>query len=370
VPQPVNRSPGAYPLIIAVMLAVLVTGAVMAEDGHFSDSPHGSRTDGVQREAALPRGSCVNCHVSHQLNSAEDYGLFMQSSNQLCFSASAGGCHADQPSGGTAGYPARETDRMPTGSAQPGYFEYNLGGIRVPGVVNRVRWPGRVIWENPTFSSHFADPDMPVRDVLGDGSCDNCHSVHGSANPFDMLDTTYTSIVGSELSSRPDNYALCLSCHSIDSPINMDPEAQSIAYFYDRGINPSSRSGHGIDDGGGHLASGQRLPCYDCHNPHGSVGYGSQGANGFLISDERPGWYGLTDIRNDVAQVRRFCFGCHPSSDLMAQASPVEGVSLSPLPDEVPEHAAGAVVHCYDCHGRDYSTPTSNNVHNPSSGED
>jgi len=294
----------------------------------------------------------------------------MTPSNELCFSASAGGCHADMPSGGTSGYPAQESDRMPSGSAQAGYFEYNLGGIRAAGIQNRVRWPGRSIWENPTFSPHYSDNDMPIKDLFGNGSCDNCHNVHGSEAVFDMLDTTYFGIIGSELGHIPENYALCLTCHTPSGPVSMDDTSQTIAYFYDRSINPSTRSGHGISSGGGYLAAGQRLPCYDCHNPHGSIGNGGSGGNAYLLSDERWGWFDLTDIKYDNDQVRRFCFGCHPSSDLVAPASSVEGIVLPSLPASVSAHKAGANTHCYDCHGRDYSTPNSHNVHNPEAGGD
>ncbi|UCD62521.1 MAG: cytochrome c3 family protein, partial [Candidatus Zixiibacteriota bacterium] len=267
-------------------------------------------------------------------------------------------------------YPAQESDRLPIGSYDPGYFEVNSGGLRLPGLENRVRWPGRTIWENVTFSPHYSDADMPVKDWFGDGSCDNCHNVHGSPAPHDMLDTTYAGIGGSELGWEPENYALCLKCHRIDGPPGMDDTSRSIAYYYDRSVNPGSTGGHGVSTGGGYVASGARLPCYDCHNPHGSAGYGGLGGNAYLLSDQRPGWFGLTDIRNDSVQVRRFCLGCHPSSDGGGGAGPVEGLTLPPLPSTVTAHALAATNHCYDCHGRDYSTPTSNNVHNPSPGGD
>ena len=348
----------------------VLPAAGSADDGQFRNSPHGSTSDGVLRTTDLPQGSCAQCHTAHDGGTAQPFGLFQENSNQLCFTASQGGCHADQPAGASSGYPAQESDRMPEGSADPGYFEFNSSGTRIPGLQNLVRWPGQVIWENGLYSQHYSDPDMPIKDVFGWGACDNCHSVHGSLAPHDMLDTTYSGITGSGMSATPENYALCFSCHNdLTGPIGMDDSSRMIAYFYDRSINVGPQAGHGVSTGGGYVAPGSRLPCYDCHNPHGSVGYGGLGGNGYLLSDQRPGWYGLIDIKNDNAQVRRFCSGCHPPSDV-ASTGTVEGLSLSPLPALVGAHASTSDVHCYECHGRDYDTPTSRNVHNPDPGGD
>lgn len=355
---------------IAGLVLLPYTSHIDADDGNYRLSPHGSVDNGVWRLMDVPRGSCAQCHSTHDVVAGQPFGLFEANTNELCFAASAGGCHADMPAGGTSGYPAQESDRMPLGSADPGYFEFNSGGIRQPGVQNRVRWPGRTIWENSLFSTHYSDQDMPLQDSYGYGSCDNCHAVHGSNAPHDMLDTTYSGITNSAFGLLPESYALCLECHNVSGPAGMDDTSQSIAYYYDRSINPGHASGHGVSTGGGYVSSGSRLPCYDCHNPHGSRGHDGLGGNGYLLSDQRAGWYNLTDIRNDNAQVRRFCFGCHPASDNVGGVESVEGLTLSPLPNTVQAHAAAETTHCYDCHGRDYSTPTSNNVHNPGGGGD
>lgn len=347
------------------VFAVVIAAAALG--GPYADSPHGSQTDGVMRTPDFARGSCAQCHSSHDPVSAHPFGLFAPPANDLCFGASLGGCHADKPTGATAGYPAQESDRMPSGSSDPGYFEFSSGSARLPGLANQVRWPGRTVWENSLWSAHYSDPDMPIKDLYGNGSCDNCHDVHGGRSSHDMLDTTYQGIVGSQIGSLPEQYMLCLSCHNVNGPAGMSDTSRNIAYYYDRSINPEHASGHGVD-GGGYVPSGARMPCYNCHNAHGSEGYNGLGPNSDLLSDQRPGWYGLTDIRNDASQVRRFCFGCHPSSDGIGGGT-VEGLAPEPLPYDVPAHAGNAADHCYDCHGRDYSSPTSHNVHNPAPGD-
>jgi hypothetical protein len=359
-----------FALVMFWALSILAfSSALEAGGGRYRTSPHGSSLTGVYRTNEYPRGSCAQCHSSHDVAAENPYSLFRENSNELCMTASQGGCHADQPTGATSGYPAQEGDRMPDGSTDPGYFEYNNGGVRLPGLLNLVRWPGKQVWENGEYSAHFSDPNMPTKDVVGNGSCGNCHDVHGGSSSHDMLDTTYAGITHSLTEPLAANLELCLSCHSRNGPVGMSDSSQYIADYYDRSLNPSGSSGHGISHGTGYVTTGARLPCYDCHNPHGSQGYGGLGANGFLISDQRPGWYGLTDIRNDSVQVRRFCFGCHKSSDGVGGGT-VEGITLPALPLEVADHSSQATSHCYDCHGRDYSSSTSYNVHNPAEGEE
>lgn len=349
-------------LLPAIAVALLV-GFIQADSTRYRLSAHGSALSGVMRTADYPRGSCAQCHQAHDDGAQNPYGLFEMNSNRLCLSASQGGCHADRPSGATSGYPAQESDRMPSGSNDPGYFEYNSGGNRIPGVQNLVRWPGQIIWEDPIASPHFASPAMPMQDRYGNGSCDNCHAVHGGSNAHDLLDTTSHGVVGSETGFKTQNFALCLNCHSQFGPPGMDDTSRMIAYYYDRGINAGQNAGHGFS-GSGYVPSGARMPCYDCHNVHGSAGNGNAGSNGYLISDQRSGWYGLTDIKNNNEQVRRFCFGCHRSSDGLGGES-VEGIIPEALPAVNSVHLFSDPTHCYDCHGRDYSSQNSNNVHNP-----
>jgi hypothetical protein len=372
VPQQINRKSGltywrsSFPRLLSssLFLAVALGGLVIVNGGTFSQSPHGDPVTGVSRVPDYPRGSCAQCHMSHSSGTGNPYGLFRENSNELCMSASAGGCHADQPTGASSGYPAQESDRLPVGSADPGYFEFNSGGARIGGVNNLVSWPGRNVWQNGSFSPHSSSPNMPLRDVYGNGACDNCHDVHGGSSAHDLLDTTYVGISNSQIGNDALNYQLCLTCHSTYGPMGIPDSSKRISEYYNRAINPVSRAGHGVVVGGGYVPAGGRLPCYDCHNPHGSQGYGNGGPNKYLLSDQRPGWYRLDSIKTSVDQVHRFCFGCHKSSDGL-YGGMVEGLILGPLPNDVPDHASTSTNHCYSCHGRDYSSPTSNNVHNP-----
>ena len=349
---------------------VIYSRIVYSQSGNLPyEGTHLSPTDGVFRDPSVPRGDCGQCHILHAETQPQAQNLFAPNDNMLCYSTTGiGGCHINRPSGGAAGYPAQEQDRFPDLHPYHGYFEANSGGNRLPGVNNRTRWPGKLAWENSQFSAHYASPSMPRLDGAGRGSCFNCHNPHNGASPYDQLIRRNGPIAGSGSNAAPQEYDLCLNCHSAGGPSGLSPESRRIADFYSRTSSGSSRAGHAIDETRGAIKKGDRLPCYDCHNAHGSSGSDGQRPNDYLISDQRPGWYGLTDIKSDSVQVRRFCTGCHAYADQPAGGGLVEGITPKRLPSEYP-HRSYETKHCYDCHGRDYSSPTGFNVHNPSGGD-
>lgn len=329
---------------------------------------HLSPSDGVMRDASVARGDCQQCHIMHKEVEPQAQNLFAPDDNMLCYSTNGiEGCHINRPTGGSAGYPAQEEDRFPDQHPYHGYFEANAGGQRTPGTDNRVRWPGRSIWESLTYSAHYSSPAMPRLDGTGHGSCLNCHEPHDGAAPYDMLLKSYGPIAGSTASGAPPEYELCFQCHGPNGQSSLTPESRRIEDFYSRTSTGSNNAGHAILDSRGAVKQGDKLPCYDCHNQHGSTGSDGQHPNAFLLSDERPGWYGLTDIQNDSTQVRRFCNGCHAYADQTTPSIPVEGITARKMPDQSP-HRSYETQHCYDCHGKDYSGPTGHNVHDPSGG--
>jgi hypothetical protein len=211
--------------------------------------------------------------------------------------------------------------------------------------------------------------------------CQNCHDPHGTANAFDMLNATWLNLDGHDDPGQPAHYELCFSCHSSTGPAGLRDENKRIADYYDQSINNDFQSGHQIRKSTrsasawpSNVQVGDKLPCYDCHNPHGSRGNDGLNPNGKLLSDQRPFWGNLTDTLNDAAQCRKFCFGCHIPSN-QTQTDPtygnryVEGITMAPIPNTVTEHAAADTTSCYGCHGSDYTTPTSRNVHHPNAGD-
>jgi nitrate reductase cytochrome c-type subunit len=268
-------------------------------------------------------------------------------------------------------------------SSSPGYFEANANGQRLYGVHQRKRWPGALVYEdartfapNHYYSPHRNDLDMPRRDDTDLGLCLNCHDPHEGESNHDLLTDVYQPYGGAWPRSASVRLAACLRCHGPLGPLGMDEENRLIADFYDPGVNPDGRAGHAIRKNPdiaiswpAHIRVGDPLPCYDCHNPHGSRGSDGVSPNGFALSDQRPGWKGLTATRTDRAQSRRFCLGCHIPSNGTPGSISVEGILMNRLPNES-AHRSTATEGCFECHGADYSTPTGFNVHHPSEGED
>jgi predicted CXXCH cytochrome family protein len=355
-----------------VLLSLLLAFASRAQTVF---DPHGDPQTGVLRAGFDPdlRGQCVQCHPTHgeEGSSPKEILLYDDNDNAFCFN-----CHEEQPNN----YPLMEIDRMPETAADAGYFEANVGGERIVGVHRRGRWPGRRVYEESAtapnghlYSPHAQDPDMPRFNEHNEGRCVTCHDPHGTENPFDLLVGAYRGIGGHETDQPPVQYGFCLDCHSSEGPAGMDLENTFIRDYYDSGLNGDS-AGHAIQFNSdialswpSHIQRGDKLACYDCHNPHGSQGYNGADPNAFLISDERPEWSGLTDTLNDPVQARRFCLGCHIPSDGVPGSQSVQGIVMNTLPQSPQHHGSTATKSCTDCHGRDYGGPTAANVHNPSS---
>jgi cytochrome c553 len=341
-------------------------------------NPHADPNTGVLRVTTIPstRGQCSQCHAAHgeQLPSGpQPVELFTDNNNGLCFTTDGDSpCHQARP----VNYPLPDSDFMPETEPDAGYPEANAGGLRRVGVEFRGRWPGETVYNDPAttilgryVSPHAFDSDMPRRDQGGQGLCLNCHDPHGTPNPFDLLRGSYRGIGGHLAAGPPAEYGHCFQCHGPDGPAGMDLENRYIADFYDPGLN--GNAGHRIAmnpdiaiSWPAYIQPGDMLPCYACHNPHGSTGHDGVQPNGFLLNDDRPEWTGLTDTLTDPEQSRRFCFGCHIPSDGIPGSKMVLGIVMNTIPDRGP-HRLTSIQSCHDCHGRDYDRPNAENVHNP-----
>ena len=371
-------------LVIAavVFTSSLLIPAVRHATSSSAPDSTGAHLDpdyGVHRipSSIVPIGDCAQCHNQ----STKIFGtapspslLFTENTNDMCYSpGGAGSCHVSTP----VNYPADESHRIPEGFPDAGYFEYNSGGQPVHGTRFRSRWTGASVYDDPSMrglrhiSPHRNDPDMPRIDPQGRGSCLNCHDAHATDNPFDALTGAYRGIGGFDEATYPERrYGLCFECHSTFGPPGMEFSGKRIADYYDSSANGES-AGHQIRKNPdvaiswpSYVRVGDKLPCYECHNPHGSVGFDDRGPNAFLISDSRPGWANLTNTLGDPNQSRRFCLGCHIASDGIMGSQTVNGIVMNTISDR-DGHRSMEWTGCYECHGADYTGSTSRNVHNP-----
>ncbi|MBI5360953.1 MAG: hypothetical protein HZA48_10275 [Planctomycetes bacterium] len=310
---------------------------------YWSGSPHGNTTTGVARTSSNPTGACNQCHDMHDDVTSYNYALYTTNTNSLCFTT---GCHVNA----SASYPAQEADRNAVG-----YFTTK-------------RWPGQTSYENATYSQHYLDADCiyPGKSYSA-GDCKNCHDPHGSANTYDMTLNTY--IDGGVYT----NYQLCFDCHNeTTGPAGMNIAGKYVKNLYSIADN---QSGHQIRNSaksvsnfaGSKLAIGDKLPCYDCHGPHGSKGNNGTQPNKKILSDQRTGWSNLDTAV--AANNRTFCLGCHVASNGVAGSNTVEGIAMNTIPvfpsTGFQPHATTGTDSCSDCHGDNYTNNTARNAHHP-----
>lgn len=182
------------------------------------------------------------------------------------------------------------------------------------------------------------------------GDCLWCHASHRSPNARDGLLDSFGPTAPGDAGA-----GLCLRCH----------DQASSGYG----------TGHTIKSSGGMLAPGSPLPCYECHNVHGS-----RSGNTALVSDALGGGLNPSSASTTftVETLSRFCFTCHTSAEgywwdsVSGVMAPPENIANAPrqsvagisrlggalrLPAGPAAHTKDGMSGC-SCHGA--------SVHNPS----
>jgi predicted CXXCH cytochrome family protein len=190
--------------------------AVIADGGYFAQTSHGNPTTGIQRDAALPRGDCAQCHVGHGQNPL-DFGLWTANDNDVCFT-----CHADSL------------------RSYLGQTIYNTSGHAVS-------------------SSSF--DGRPV------GRCVQCHNPHGAGDSGGMYD---------HLTARLEEQA-CFFCHgtglrpptALDIQTQMNkPYAHKAGDFQRKHDDNAESISVAVDPNPRLSGSNRHVECADCHNTH------------------------------------------------------------------------------------------------------
>jgi len=207
-------------LVVAALLLLCCSTPMLAKNGAFRSTLHGSRDKGPERRPDQQRGSCVQCHDGQARQSSAGFdsgreGLFAQNDNQLCFE-----CHA-----------------APTA----------LG-----------LFPSSGEW---SLSSHATSSRMiaPARSVTDANKCVNCHDPHGTKDS--------AGVVPSLLADR--ERKLCLSCH--DGSQGKDIEGQMRR---GAGHGQRARGLHDPREGDDPKrfsaipSTSRHVSCADCHNSH------------------------------------------------------------------------------------------------------
>lgn len=321
--------------------------------------------------------ACSVCHDSHGSAAPSLLGVFdplasanmingftiTANDNTVCFA-----CHTVS----STGFPSATTDASgyPVDGTWPGMGVYSIGYDPV----------------NNTGSMHNTTNAVLPGKIYTGGACNNCHDVHGTANAQDELRTEDQNGALGVFGYSAGDFSFCFNCHDSDGPAGRD-----IASFYPASVGGADGGdGHAIATSGGNLPVGGAVPCYDCHNPHGS----QSSAYGLtVVSELAPGVRVLVgdtagEIQMSPAQqaadaenVRNFCFTCHTTADTtkgwdgaalvaVTAGAEVEGLDRTTsavlhLSGRSGHYEADTADNCYTCHGSDYTVPSGENVHNP-----
>ncbi len=366
--------------------------------------PHvAASTSGLMRQTGDAPGELAVCYACHDgqggpnVKTAAENSFALSSGHSVEDSGSAGdltdrcsGCHtAHKAPEARPGLPAESVNGVPIPKADNAWclachndaVDWYEGVYPAPSSPSRDAsgypvagtFAGASVYADPARNAHASIPASGT--VRQSGDCLYCHASHRAANKYDGLLKRFTPTTSDTLAEDQSTGAYadsCFDCHGGVLRSEFTTLPVDIKQFVTSG---KERSGHRIKTAGGTLPVGSPLPCYDCHNPHGS-----SRNNASLISDALG-----QDLDTDSASsVRAFCLSCHSSSNgfiwnsststyLAVGAQLVEGLrrdgsdgSMLHLP-VVTGHSSGDIHSCYQCHGSNYAAGGSN-VHNPTGG--
>ncbi len=251
-------------------------------------------------------------------------------------------------------------------------------------------FPGPRVYRDAAKNPHASIPAAP-REGRERGDCLYCHAAHRGPSRYDGLKALFRPSTPETLDADRESgayAALCFMCHGGSRPSYLATIPTDIKRF---ALGGGRNAGHRVQASGAALPVGAALPCYECHNPHGSaapvaglevVAVVAPGRS-VLVGDE-PGEIVMGPSATP-ADVRRFCLTCHTTADsamgwdgrAMSAVAPgarvlgIERTSFGAvlrLPD-IRAHRLAETRSCYECHGADYSAANSFNVHNPTFGK-
>lgn len=319
---------------------------------------------GVHQSSAGAKGALVSSVFKKFGTLTNNLGPFdATSSNVQCVA-----CHDDNntwyTAAGKSNYPSTSNPTVVTGD------------IEMNGYPSSGAYPGKTIAENETKNGHAK---IASDGTYGQGDCRYCHSAHANGatdqirserGELRAMRATNGTISEEEYTSG-DYASYCLSCHNGQNDGTAWAQAADIKSIValPAGSTDASRTaflasgaGHKITSAAADIPAGSALPCYTCHNPHGSS------SNPFNLSDA---------LGKNLTTDREVCFTCHTTSDgyvidktnggyitLPNNAAEVVGLSRTgsddingtatanklKLPDVTEAHAKAGDMPCSGCH--------------------
>ncbi|MBK5210863.1 MAG: hypothetical protein JJE36_00825 [Coriobacteriia bacterium] len=345
----------------------------------------GSKSGHVVNSASTEDGKleCTMCHDPHN-NSSTDSAL--QPSTIKKFGNLTAGivvdtnkanarcvaCHDDDDTWVTAfgkTYPSTSNPTLVTEATTTGYAGYPKAGT----------YPGSTVANSTTKNVHA---NISASNGYDKGDCRYCHSSHGSTSPYSGLLSdrgelramiSMEGTVTQEEKTSGAYASFCLSCHNGSNSGQPWSAAANIADTVSLPLGSTeasrtaflqSNAGHKVTAAGATIPQNSAIPCYECHNAHGSS------TNDHNFADTRGVNLMDKNGKNDI------CFTCHLTSsgtacvdgatkyvlyaDLPASKQTIlgldrndttNGMKLPILPDNNLGHSEDSTQTCSACHG-------------------
>jgi len=331
-----SSTPWSMLLVIGLLAALVVAGAALAPAAYAADPPiHGSGDlscaachrphqatlsrllgQGPGVELTTQTDLCFNCH------GAVGSGAIVQVDSEFVESVGSGHVVENAPSGGdltnecSSCHGVHSAESALPGTTVNGHVvdpatDPNAWCLACHDTEQPVNWSGlptadydAQLFDTATLdaegyplsgtfrgvsayasSMHAAIP--AETDGRATGDCLWCHAEHRGPSQYDNLVADFGPSTPSDAGAD-----VCFTCHS----------AGGGAADIESAVTGDADSGHTIKTAGGSLAVGASVPCYECHNPHGS-----KFGNTSMISDVRGD---NLDVSTEEGQ-RKFCYTCH-----------------------------------------------------------
>ncbi len=309
----------------------------------FQQTRHGSLDAGVNRDATVPVGHCLQCHERAVQPSTNAPMLFHVNDNTLCFT-----CH-----------------QGPGKAVYLGQTAYN--GTAHANTANSMLWPG---------------PTPPARPATDKGECLNCHTPHGYRDGVGLVPNL--EYVREE--------ALCLACHDSTGPASTNVQADVVKASAHPVVSIAGKHVSTESQAGATFAGANRhAECVDCHNPHAANDTAKLGGVARVgVTNGAAGATATFTLKpaSDGSAVKEYelCFKCHASYTTLPAGKTDKAVELNPAnasfhPVEaagknataamnaslaggtgLPHLTATSVITCADCHGSDALPTTVSSV--------
>ncbi|MBI2931717.1 MAG: hypothetical protein HYY16_08700 [Planctomycetes bacterium] len=227
------------------------TGRATPDNGYYRDpaNKHSDTATGVLRDAALPRGSCSQCHLQHETASPNDFALFTTNDNTLCSTCHSGTFQQAWPGSGIYDASGHGTSNSPYDPST------GAGSGRAAKLCVQCHNPhGNGSTSNGFYAS--------LQDYLEENTCFSNNSSGTAGNGCHGSNATYRPAGSGNYATGVPNIYTSITTYASRHPLTLgDPSATR------RHRSTESQ----VVNSGDFSGVNRHVECADCHNPHRAI---------------------------------------------------------------------------------------------------